>query len=109
MASHLQGFGSRSHGHHWYPVAHFAQCSSVAQGALPGEMAEHESHAEVQGVGPGGGEGEGGGGGDGGGLGCGGSDGGDGGAGPASAATRGASWGRSPVRVIVAMAIQEPS
>ena len=86
----MQGFGSRSHGHHWNPVAHFAQCSSVAQGGLPGEMAEHESHAEVQvpgaGVGPGGGEGQGGcasegggdgaGGGDGGGLGCGGGEGG---------------------------------
>ena len=46
--------------------------SSVAQAALPG-TAEHESHAEVQGVGPRGGDGEGGGdgagGGDGGGLG----------------------------------------
>ena len=81
-----------SHGHHACPVAHSAQSSSVAQGALPGETAEHESHAEVQGVGPGGGEGEGGcaseggdggglgcGGGDGGGLGCGGDEGGEGG------------------------------
>ena len=72
LASHLQGFGTKSHGHHGCPVAHGAQWSSVAQAALPG-TAEHESHAEVQGVGPRGGDGEGGGdgagGGDGGGLG----------------------------------------
>ena len=72
---------------------------------------ELQSHTDA-----GGGEGDGGGefkgGGDGAGgesmKGEGGGDGGEGGAGPASAATRGASRGRSPVSVRVAMAIQEP-
>jgi hypothetical protein len=89
VPSHWQA-PSRSHGQYLYPIAHFAQSPSFAQALLLG-TAEHESHAEVQGVGPGGGEGDGGGdgggggdgegGGDGGCLGCGCGEGGEGGEG----------------------------